>query len=98
MEEETIFAAMTSQPQQQNPGPQQQQPQKNAMNGKMMSENFSPDPHCMEKMYHWLDELGSGGFGKVKLAIHILTGERVAVKIIDKKAIAVFILQIFEKP
>lgn len=79
MEEETIFAAMTSQQRQRN--------------RKMMSENFSPDPYCMENMYHFLDELGSGGFGKVKLAIHILTGERVAVKIIDKKAIAVFFLQ-----
>lgn len=53
------------------------------------SENFSTDAACMDKLYLFLDELGSGGFGKVKLAIHLLTGEKVAIKIIDKKAIGV---------
>jgi maternal embryonic leucine zipper kinase len=35
------------------------------------------------------DEIGSGGFGKVKLAKHLLTGQNVAIKIIDKIAIGV---------
>lgn len=43
----------------------------------------------MNDLYAFHDELGSGGFGKVKLATHLLTGERVAIKIIDKKAIGV---------
>ncbi|CAI5447874.1 unnamed protein product [Caenorhabditis angaria] len=33
------------------------------------------------------DELGSGGFGKVRLATHLLTNQKVAIKIIDKKQI-----------
>ncbi|PWG73473.1 hypothetical protein DF186_22890, partial [Enterococcus hirae] len=35
------------------------------------------------------EELGAGGFGKVRRATHVLTGESVAVKIIDKQAIGV---------
>uniref|UniRef100_A0A8R1IM42 non-specific serine/threonine protein kinase n=1 Tax=Caenorhabditis japonica TaxID=281687 RepID=A0A8R1IM42_CAEJA len=31
------------------------------------------------------DEIGSGGFGKVRLATHLLTNQKVAIKIIDKK-------------
>ena len=33
------------------------------------------------------DELGSGGFGKVVLGTHIPTGEKVAIKIMDKEQI-----------
>uniref|UniRef100_A0A914C4Y1 non-specific serine/threonine protein kinase n=1 Tax=Acrobeloides nanus TaxID=290746 RepID=A0A914C4Y1_9BILA len=43
--------------------------------------------NCLEGLYHIHEELGSGGFGKVKLATHILTGEKVAIKIIDKRAV-----------
>uniref|UniRef100_A0A1I7W7X8 Protein kinase domain-containing protein n=1 Tax=Heterorhabditis bacteriophora TaxID=37862 RepID=A0A1I7W7X8_HETBA len=43
----------------------------------------------LDGLYVIHDELGSGGFGKVKLATHILTGLKVAIKIIDKKAIGV---------
>ncbi|WKY04281.1 hypothetical protein Q1695_005347 [Nippostrongylus brasiliensis] len=42
---------------------------------------------ALEGLYSVHDELGSGGFGKVKLATHLLTGLKVAIKIIDKKAI-----------
>uniref|UniRef100_A0A914VBR2 non-specific serine/threonine protein kinase n=1 Tax=Plectus sambesii TaxID=2011161 RepID=A0A914VBR2_9BILA len=42
---------------------------------------------ALESEYILGEELGSGGFGKVKLATHILTGHKVAVKIIDKVAI-----------
>lgn len=34
----------------------------------------------------------SGGFAKVKLATHVLTGEKVAIKIMDKKALGVSFL------
>lgn len=33
------------------------------------------------------DTLGEGTFGKVKLATHILTGEKVAIKILEKEKI-----------
>ncbi|CAK5069238.1 unnamed protein product [Meloidogyne enterolobii] len=59
----------------------------NKINNYYESENYSSDQNCMERMYLFLDELGSGGFGKVKLAKHILTGDQVAIKIIDKKSI-----------
>jgi serine/threonine protein kinase len=78
-----------AEPAQTNLASQQKQQQQQPYPTVKRSENFSSDPNCMEKMYHFMDELGSGGFGKVKLAIHLLTGERVAIKIIDKKAIAV---------
>ncbi|KAI1732853.1 protein kinase domain-containing protein [Ditylenchus destructor] len=45
------------------------------------------DQAVLDGLYELHDELGSGGFGKVKLATHLLTGEKVAIKIIDKKAI-----------
>uniref|UniRef100_A0A914I648 non-specific serine/threonine protein kinase n=1 Tax=Globodera rostochiensis TaxID=31243 RepID=A0A914I648_GLORO len=49
--------------------------------------NFFSDPNCIDKCFQFHEELGSGGFGKVKLATHILTNEKVAIKIIDKRAI-----------
>jgi maternal embryonic leucine zipper kinase len=39
--------------------------------------------------------IGSGGFAKVKLATHILTGEKVAIKIMDKAHLGVSILLVF---
>jgi len=33
------------------------------------------------------DTLGEGTFGKVKMATHILTGEKVAIKILEKEKI-----------
>ncbi len=44
------------------------------------------------------EEVGSGGFGKVKLATHLLTGDKVAVKIIDKRAIGVGVLGMHGTP
>jgi SNF related kinase len=35
-------------------------------------------------LYDLLDTLGSGHFAVVKLARHVFTGEKVAVKVIDK--------------
>ncbi|PVD38629.1 hypothetical protein C0Q70_01245 [Pomacea canaliculata] len=37
--------------------------------------------------YHLRETIGSGGFAKVKLAYHALTGEKVAVKIMEKKSL-----------
>lgn len=39
--------------------------------------------------YELLKTIGNGGFGKVKQAIHLLTGEFVAIKIIDKAKLGV---------
>lgn len=58
---------------------------------KKLNNNFSSNLNYMNDLYEFHDELGSGGFGKVKLATHLLTRERVAVKIIDKKSIGVFL-------
>lgn len=56
---------------------------------KKNNENYSSNPIWYDNYYLFHDELGCGGFGKVKLATHLLTGEKVAIKIIDKKAIGV---------
>ncbi|CAH1794040.1 unnamed protein product, partial [Owenia fusiformis] len=37
--------------------------------------------------YHLRETIGSGGFAKVKLAYHGLTGDKVAIKIMDKKSL-----------
>uniref|UniRef100_A0A1I7UB69 non-specific serine/threonine protein kinase n=1 Tax=Caenorhabditis tropicalis TaxID=1561998 RepID=A0A1I7UB69_9PELO len=39
----------------------------------------------LQGFYAVHDEIGSGGFGKVRLATHLLTNQKVAIKIIDKK-------------
>ncbi|XP_053188032.1 maternal embryonic leucine zipper kinase [Scomber japonicus] len=39
----------------------------------------------LHKYYEVYDTIGSGGFAKVKLGRHILTGEKVAIKIMNKK-------------
>ncbi|KAM9082171.1 maternal embryonic leucine zipper kinase isoform 2-T2 [Megaptera novaeangliae] len=39
------------------------------------------------KYYELYETVGTGGFAKVKLAFHILTGEMVAIKIMDKNAL-----------
>ncbi|NXJ81800.1 MELK kinase, partial [Trogon melanurus] len=39
------------------------------------------------KYYEIHETIGTGGFAKVKLARHLLTGERVAIKIMDKVAL-----------
>lgn len=37
--------------------------------------------------YQFLENLGKGTFGEVKLAIHKATGQNVAIKVLDKKKI-----------
>lgn len=44
---------------------------------------------ALEGLYVLHDEIGSGGFGKVRLATHLLTSQKVAIKIIDKLKIKV---------
>lgn len=49
---------------------------------------WSPGPSRypeVEQNYELFETLGSGGFAKVKLGVHKLTGEKVAVKIMNKK-------------
>lgn len=41
----------------------------------------------LKGLYHLRETIGSGGFAKVKLAYHSLTGEKVAIKIMDKRAL-----------
>lgn len=43
----------------------------------------------LKKFYNLERTIGTGGFAKVKLATHIITGEKVAVKIISKDALVV---------
>jgi len=60
-----------------------------------MSQNAYP---VLTGYYELLKTIGNGGFGKVKQAIHLLTGEFVAIKIIDKAKLGVsnsFSLSIF---
>lgn len=40
---------------------------------------------ALDGQYELHDTIGTGGFAKVKLATHLLTGEKVAIKIMDKK-------------
>ncbi|EEC08619.1 maternal embryonic leucine zipper kinase, putative [Ixodes scapularis] len=41
----------------------------------------------LEAQYVLLETIGSGGFAKVKLGIHVVTGEKVAIKIMNKRAL-----------
>ena len=40
---------------------------------------------ALDGQYELHDTIGTGGFAKVKLATHSVTGEKVAIKIMDKK-------------
>ena len=39
------------------------------------------------EFYNLKETIGSGGFAKVKLGVHLLTKERVAIKIVDKNTV-----------
>ena len=39
----------------------------------------------LEGLYELHETIGTGGFAKVKLATHVVTGDKVAVKIMEKK-------------
>lgn len=44
---------------------------------------------ALKGLYDLEKTIGSGGFAKVKLATHIATGEKVAIKIMDKTSLGV---------
>lgn len=44
---------------------------------------------ALQNIYDLHETIGSGGFAKVKLATHLLTGDKVAIKIMDKRALGV---------
>lgn len=52
--------------------------------GSGMSVAGAPYDAKIAGLYDLLDTLGSGHFAVVKLARHVFTGEKVAVKVIDK--------------
>jgi len=43
----------------------------------------------LERQYDVGETIGRGGFAKVKRATHLVTGERVAIKILDKLSLGV---------
>jgi 5'-AMP-activated protein kinase, catalytic alpha subunit len=45
------------------------------------------DDDKSQKKYIILRTLGKGSFGKVKEAIHVLSGEKIAIKILEKQKI-----------
>ncbi|XP_028512431.1 maternal embryonic leucine zipper kinase [Exaiptasia diaphana] len=44
-------------------------------------------PEELTKHYEVHETIGSGGFAKVKLGVHLLTGEKVAIKMMNKIAL-----------
>ena len=46
------------------------------------------DDSKKEKKFVMLRSLGKGSFGKVKEALHTMTGQKIAIKILDKEKIA----------
>jgi maternal embryonic leucine zipper kinase len=51
----------------------------------------------LEARYELQETLGSGGFAKVKAAIHKLTGEKVAVKIMNKESLGADLPRVFRE-
>ena len=70
------------------PGAQQQQQQQQPSNGG--SAHGAPVQSSGPRIgkYQVLQTLGEGSFGKVKLAQHVTTGQKVALKIINRKTLA----------
>lgn len=50
---------------------------------------------ALQGQYHLRETIGTGGFAKVKLAYHSLTGEKCAIKIMDKKALGVSLFRCY---
>ena len=46
---------------------------------------YSSGYSVLDGLYELHDTIGTGGFAKVKLATHVVTGDKVAVKIMEKK-------------
>ena len=53
-----------------------------------MPGEMNKDPHgyaILDGQYELHETVGTGGFAKVKSATHLVTGEKVAIKIMDKR-------------
>ena len=53
-----------------------------------MTGEMNKDPHgyaILDGQYELHETVGTGGFAKVKSATHLVTGEKVAIKIMDKR-------------
>ena len=50
-----------------------------------MPEQVNNPYAVLEGQYELHETVGTGGFAKVKLATHLVTGEKVAIKIMDKR-------------
>lgn len=50
---------------------------------------------ALQGKYYLRETIGTGGFAKVKLAYHVLTGEKCAIKILDKRRLGVTSLLMF---
>ncbi|XP_781767.3 maternal embryonic leucine zipper kinase [Strongylocentrotus purpuratus] len=57
-----------------------------ALNG-VRQTAMDSDWNEIKHRYHLKETIGSGGFAKVKLATHLLSGQKVAIKIMDKHAL-----------
>ncbi|CAO3610270.1 unnamed protein product [Mucor hiemalis] len=53
-----------------------------------MSNNNTSNNRITIGQYNIISTIGTGSFGKVKLAVHAITGQKVALKIINRKKIA----------
>ena len=51
-------------------------------------ESGGEDPIKKDKKFFMLRSLGKGSFGKVKESLHVLTNQKLAIKILDKEKIA----------
>ena len=73
-----------------NPDPQYNSPQQNAPQAHepplpQKSSGLNKAAQQRLGQYKILDTLGEGSFGKVKLAVHQVTGQKVALKIISRR-------------
>lgn len=50
-----------------------------------IGENKYPGYSVLEGQYELHETVGTGGFAKVKVATHLVSGDKVAIKIMDKK-------------
>ncbi len=56
------------------------------LNSRVGQQQMAPVGYAaLDGLYELHETVGTGGFAKVKLATHLLTGEKVAIKIMDKK-------------
>ena len=59
----------------------------NFNDGRFQEDMPAEDYSELLEFYNLKETIGSGGFAKVKLGVHLLTKEKVAVKIVDKQSV-----------